>query len=409
MTRSSLWTHLDCVNADKTRVYLERSRSSPINLSLDRDDDMSPCDPFFQTIQHAIGRLKSLSIKGTPGILQDITARLSGPAPLLEELSVHGGCQYARHLNPVLTPALFDGNLSSLRKLRLEYVRTKLPWRNMVNLTSFVLTHTLPDEVSVGRLLDFFESAPQLHKVELYYATQTSGVHDERLVSLECLKRMDITGGKPYLLLDHLLIPVGAEVTMQGDLFGPLIEDHLPTPLGNLRNLPNFTTVELYAGQPYSYIKFRGPNGKVKVIARISRVDRTCSLLESLARFDTSKTERLKIESGNSPTSDPAYQALLPMKDLRTLTLYLCASTYTFVRALDPHTSSSGVLICPKLEDLVIEHRGPLDIKNVIGMAAARASRGAKLKSIRIINRQGLVHPRTDVIELGKHVLRVEF
>ena len=43
-------------------------------------------------------------------------------------------------------------------------------------------------------------------------------------------------------------------------------------------------------------------------------------LLESLAQVDTSKAERLKIDLGDSPSSDPLYRALLPMKDLRTLT-----------------------------------------------------------------------------------------
>ena len=48
----------------------------------------------------------------------------------------------------------------------------------------------------------------------------------------------------------------------------------------------------------------------------------------------------------------------------------------------------------------------PIDMKSVIGVVAARASKGAKLKSIRII---GCKSVRTEVLELKKHVLHVEY
>jgi len=61
--------------------------------------------------------------------------------------------------------------LSSLHKLRLEYVSTEPPWRNKVNLTAFRLVCLL--RPSFGQILDFFENAPHLHEVELCFATLT--------------------------------------------------------------------------------------------------------------------------------------------------------------------------------------------------------------------------------------------
>jgi hypothetical protein len=62
-------------------------------------------------------------------------------------------------------------------------------------------------------------------------------------------------------------------------------------------------------------------------------------------------------------------------------------------------------VVCPLLEELHIELKEEtLDLKDVIGMAAARASKGAKLKSVRIV--QGS-YTRADVLELKKHVLHV--
>ena len=125
-SRSSLWTSFDCEDANKTRVYLERSKSSLVDVSLKRDGELSSSDPFLQIVPHAIGRLKSLSINGKRENLQDITSHLSLPAPLLEDLSIDGGDLSPRY-NPVLTAELFNGDLTSLYKLSLRYVRTELP------------------------------------------------------------------------------------------------------------------------------------------------------------------------------------------------------------------------------------------------------------------------------------------
>ena len=132
-------------------------------------------------------------------------------------------------------------------------------------------------------------------------------------------------------------------------------------------------------------------------------------VLGSLARFNTSKAEWLKIDYGDSPSSDRPYRALLPMKDLRALMLYECATPDAFTHALDPNMNPSGVVACPKLEGLILvlrQNRETLDIKSVIKMAEARASRGAKLKSVRIVTHDESM--QIDALELREHVLYVE-
>jgi hypothetical protein len=156
ISRSSLWTNLDCKSGGKTRIYLERSKFLPVSLSLDAGGRLSSNHPFLKIIPHVIGRLGSLTVEGTPKNLQYITDRLSRPAPLLERLFIHGDYDYGPSRNPVLPPTLFNGDLSSLRELKLESVRTELPWRNMVNLTSITLIHISWGEDSVKQLLDFF-------------------------------------------------------------------------------------------------------------------------------------------------------------------------------------------------------------------------------------------------------------
>jgi len=414
ISRSSLWVDFHCMDADKTRVYLERSKGSPIDLWLDREGDLSPHDPLFQVVPHATGRLKNLSVEAAPATLHSIIPHLCDPAPFLEFLSIDGCHEFEPESNPVLTPALFNGDLSSLRVFYLQWVRTELPWRNMINLTSFMLCHASPADVSVRRLLDFFESAPRLRKIELNYATPISGpAQNGRLVTLACLKRMIIYGNKPSsLLLDHLLIPVGAKLTTMNDSRGLLIEDHLPRFLDNLRNLSNFTKINLRVDGSSSRMRFTGPNGQVSMNHMSLRTDTTPPMLEYLVRFDTSKAERLQIFRANPSSVFPLLHALLPMENLRSLTVYQCKNLYAFAHALRTTSGSSGILVCPKLEELVLvfpyDSGGDVDfvIERVIAMAAVRESRGMKLKLLRIAGLDELMP--IEEWKLKKYVLQVE-
>ena len=164
---------------------------------------MTPPPPEIDP--RTIHQLGSLVIRGTSGNLQDIIAQLSHPAPLLEILTIEA----ERDL--VVTTALFEGDLSTLRELCLHCIRTRLPWRNMANLTSFTLGYTPPGEISITQLLDFFESAHRLCQVRLSFVPLAPGKQDRRLVSLPCLKLLIICRDQPaFFLVGHLLIPAGA-------------------------------------------------------------------------------------------------------------------------------------------------------------------------------------------------------
>jgi len=392
------------MDAEKTRVYLERSKSSPINLWLDRDDGLLPHDPFFQIGPHSIGRLKYLLVSTMSDCLQEIADHLSHPAPLLEDLTIIGSSGDPE-INPVLATTLFGGDLSSLRVLHLQSIRTRLPWRNMVNLTSFSLHYVLRPRVSVKQLLDFFESAPHLLDIDLSFAAPAFGAQDGRLVSLGRLKKLNFYGYQPpSLLLDHLLIPAGAKVTTDLDLPGPNIEEHLPRSLDNLRNISNFTKISLRFGCGVS-MRFTGPNGEVCMTSSPGS-GATRSVIRSLAQFDISTTKSLEILGGGALSKDLC-QALPYLNNLRTLTLSLCKSLPSFILALYPGLDPVNPIVCPKLEGLVFRTKQRFDIESMVMVAAARASGGAPLKSVRIIN-CGVLVSSEGVRELLKYVLCVE-
>ena len=138
-------------------------------------------------------------------------------------------------------------------------------------------------------------------------------------------------------------------------------------------------------------------------------------ILHDLTKFPISTTERLAItqcEALARPGADEsgAYQALFMMNNLHTLALidYLNLS---FILALNPDKNTSNIVVCPKLEDLVLFFQGLQEescIDELLEMAKGRASRGAKLSTIVIICPRELI-PTEKVSDLRRYVSCVEY
>lgn len=135
----------------------------------------------------------------------------------------------------------------------------------------------------------------------------------------------------------------------------------------------------------------------------------TGPVLEFLARFDTSTTNHLEVTYYDPPSEYLLGQALLPMKNLHSLTVLRCENLLPIIHVLNPDISSSSILICPKLEELrvYIYREEDFDVDHAVEMAAARASRGAKLKFVRVVSSRK--HVPVDVSELCRYVSCVEY
>ena len=155
--------------------------------------------------------------------------------------------------------------------------------------------------------------------------------------------------------------------------------------------------------------RFTGPNGKVSIVpTAVWSGDIAQLVLESLTQFDTSKTERMEIFC-RPPPRGTTYRALLPMENLRRLTISRPESHYVFISTLDPSLNSSDVMVCPRLEELILSRSDDAfqscDVERVIAMAAARASRGTKLKSVVMVGWNKLT--RVEEQKLRTHVSHV--
>jgi len=266
----------------------------------------------------------------------------------------------------------------------------------MINLTSFTLGYASLGDSFVGPLLDFFESAPRLSKIRLHLATPTVGAQRGRLVSLPCLKRMDIVGGgQSSLLLDHLLIPVGAKFA------GPL---HLPSSLSRLWELSGFK-IHVHVREVCPSIRFGGPDGRINLVPTNPRTTDTCRVPESLARFDPSNVERLRLTGGDlmQQSGRAVRRVFRLMKHLRALTIHRCKHVSHFIPTLD------DIDVCPELEELVIDASADgekIDVRHLMDMAATRASMLVKLKFVRIICRDRFL--QASALQLKEYVPRVE-
>ena len=420
ISRPSLWARLDCTNVEKTRTYIERSKSSPLTIYLQIEEEgYAPFlnDAFLLTVPH-LGRLGGLSLFGSSDDLAEISDKhFNRPAPFLEKLKIH----FSGNPHSV-EPAIFDGNLSSLRELRLFGVITSLPWKNLANLTTFDFRGVPSDKISATQLLNFFERAPLLGQIKLWDAfPTTSNASPGRVVPLPRLKDLHIGAQSAHtILLKHLLIPSGASLVLVSNFNGEKspIPDYLPKNLKNFSNLSHITAINL-SFESGLYLRLNGPSGGLYVFGFRTGTDTSLPIashriLRSLNHFVISATERLSITAYGTTMSQkieksPAYHTLLLMKTLRTLILTDCLNI-PFITVLTPDKTPSGTLVCPVLEELVlyIKKREWFCVNELLGMAKGRSSSGARLSTITIVSPQEIV-PAKDVLELRNHALHVEY
>jgi len=219
-------------------------------------------------------------------------------------------------------------------------------------------------------------------------------------VSLPNLKRMHIFGGgPPSLLLDHLLIPAGAKLTTEVGLHGSLL---LPKSLDFIKEFYRFR-LHLYVRDFYPSIRFSGPECDISIIPVTPQTtSTTCRVLESLARFEPSSVERLRLAGAGLMERDGCdLDRVFPrMNNVRVLTVSRCTGLSRFF----PYFNDWVRCYCPKLEEFILDPRGDeakFDIQGVIGLAAK-----AELKSVRIVSWDKSV--QTSALKLKEYVSHVE-
>jgi hypothetical protein len=426
ISRASLWTRFDFTNIDKTRTYIERSKSSPLRFYLRRNrvtDESSLVnevinDAFSLVIPH-ICRLKSLTVD--VDYHRNVLKHLRCNVPLLDKLDfrVHTVS------GPVLDE-LFGGDLSSLHELRLQDVATHFPWKSLANLRVVSLESSFLN-YEITQILDFLESAPLLHTVLLgCRIPNLSDAPPERMVHLCHLKAFTIRPHLPQLtLLRHLHMPTGVSLTLELPGKEALFLDYLPERLPNFSNLSHITTINLDFFPGGRKIQLSGPNGSLRLLtlwkSRWAPLEAPSyamesNILRSLSHPMLSKIQRLVISyykdaRPGEVEESPIYQMLSSADNLRTLVLSDCDSL-PFILALDPEQNPFNVVLSSNMEALVFYFKSwsLLNVNHLIRMAKNRTSFGAKLSSIAFVDLNGQEQrDLEEVFKLRRHVTRVGY
>ena len=410
-SRSSLWTRLDFKSVSKTRTYIRRSQSSPLEIYIGRGRIV---DEAFLLITPHIFRLKSLTIDADslPIVLEHFRCH----APLLEKLDI----SFYDGPNPVLGGTLF-GDLSLLREFSLDGIIADFPWKNMANLR-VVKISSCPRIHGTTELLHFLESALLLHTVTLMYKMpDSSDAPPGRVVHLSHLKAFTL--GWDYLpysvLLRHLHIPVRASLVLEYMCYRPysLPRDLKRSP--NFDNLSHITAINVLFTWDQKGIQLSGPSGSLRATfdsigSGPSAYVEIHQILRSLDHPMLSTIQRLVISGYQSVRSAGIgecriFKTLSSTNNLRTLILVDCRPR-RFVRALDPRRNPSNFVVCPNMRELVlhVSSMGQLGEKRIISMAKNRASRGVKFSSITIVGLSGFL-PEETLLKLREHVAHVGY
>ena len=407
------------MDVDETRTYIERSRNSPLEIFLEREHGCAYLDDAFSLVIPHIHRVKTLGI--STDFLPDALRHFRCHTPLLENLHIE--IQVPRA--PVLDSTLFNGDLSSLRTLNLRNVTTLLPWNNLANLTSFSLTSCTPRRNLITRLLNFFDSAPLLEDIALVDSTpKSSSMQPGRMVPLPHLRKLTVDASQaPSVILNHLIIPTGASLILKFSFSGgesPLI-DYLPETSPNLKNLTHITTINLSFGS-IRCARLQGPSGGVHLSANwedrrgVPSYTMDCLIFHSLGTPTFSTTQRLAVSEYRhsrpaKSTECPVFRALSSAPNLRALTLTKCNGS-PFIHALNPQTDPHELVLCPKLEELIlytkIPHFGDFRTEDIIDMTRSRDLKGAKLLSIIIVGLNEF-ELGEEALKLREHVTHVEY
>ena len=419
ISRASLWTYLDCRNLDKTGVYIQRSRESSLEVFVAaRGSTRLPHDTLLLVLRH-INRLRALTLLGTSHNIHKLVKHFSSPAPLLGKLTI-------RVLSPdpaTVESTIFGGNLSSLRELRLWGGFTGLPWKNMTSLTILDLHGDSSNNISITQLLNFFERAHLLYEIRLTNSLpDSSNAPAERVVSLPHLRSLRILADSAHsILLNHLHVPTGALVMLEFSLTSGRspIPKHLPRSFDNLQNVSHITSISLMFDSGVA-MWIDGPSGSLGVFGSWDDPAIPPPMLDhrilcSLNKLPILTTERLAISRYDVPAhlnteESGAYRALLPMNNLRALTLTDCHSV-SFILTLNPNKNASKKMVCPELEKLVLqipERRDESHIEGLLEMVMERASRGAKLSNIVILCPRKLLSPKEES-DLRNYACHVEY
>ena len=397
-----LWSHLDFSNEERTLVFLERSKSTPLNV------DLTKIDRASEVVRESLNKITTRVT--TLGAAHDsfLYELLTQPMPILEGLEISDS--YAKL--PLKEPT----HLPSLTSLVISCF--EFPQFHVPLLTSFHLTHvstsrSMERKLTAGSLLDFFRNCPLLEVVLITCHILETHPDSDEVVSLPFLRSFTHKSprdGYQLFLFNQLSLPSTCRVVLVIDV--TMHDPHpwipgLPT-LGDPPFLPDIKTVKITARPHGRSVYKESLTFKVELTdstrgaISFDRISYHPHLLSTslhdgflyifgsieLDSVETLCFDRFPLVPDERPrtSAGPITRALGKFRNLKTLIL-VGFNVILFLDAFDPSS-------CPPIDTLVVSPRrdsetGSLSddiIRNRLEeFALSRKKAGSPLQTLTIV------------------------
>jgi len=204
-----LWTSINCRSGSRTSILLQRSKSHPIDVIIDRDRFVPEAVSLVADHTH---RMRTIDVNLSPRQLEDVRSLLNGLAPILETMRMQGQWEALDRFPPY--SSFFQGQFPALRSLHLEGYPFDLA-RSVPMVTNGLTTlvlydhrrHDLPD------LLEYLEHCKKLEHLRIDLPDLQGTVPAPRIVSLPRLRELRLAR-LPLTTLHHLSFPPSANLNI---------------------------------------------------------------------------------------------------------------------------------------------------------------------------------------------------
>jgi hypothetical protein len=272
----SLWTCFRFQpnhDLDRTLTYLERSKSTPIDIDIDLGL-RSPQDfEVYKCLAPHIARTRSFLISGPPEDVHTISLLFRNPAPSLQHLNL----KVCTQDSPARLPDDFLGrHTPSLRSVSFSGIcptfESPFPLPNLTKFTLLLRDSASP--LRMSGLFRFLSSFPRLREVSINTSNKTlQDITPDKVISLESLEELEWHcfrwAGRilPYLRLprlDWLDVALRFQANKVEKLADFLPSDH---------RLAGATEMTYLSGPFEEHVEFDGEGPGAKLCMRYTEAD----------------------------------------------------------------------------------------------------------------------------------------
>ena len=364
---TTLWTSIDCRSESRTSILLERSKSSPIDVTVDLAHFVPEAVSLIANHTH---RMRSIDVALSARRFGDVRSLLNGLAPILETMRMEGRWEEEDLSgSPRPFPAyssLFQGQFPALRALHLKEYPLDLA-RSTSVMTNCLTTLDLNDRrhYYLHDLLEHLENYHNLVRLRISLSNLQETIPASRIVSLPKLRELRLAW-LPFVFLQHLSFPPSTNLNIRSrsrdhaggySLADVWARDGLPQALESRA----VNGIKMVFCKSSSIIVLSGSHSTL--VEHIYDSSRSSSFrsdcLDSFQSLPIATTQSLKFTQPpqcpftGSFRPQSCTRLLLQMPELQQITLDSSIAPY-FIRALEPVDRD---IPCPRLGVLIVIRR----------------------------------------------------